>query len=149
MCPIAHVPCHPCAPSPLSPSTSTHYYDNVPHHICAHWPGALSPICPIILPLMLMCPLCSCAPLPMCPIAHVPYCSCSPLPCPHIDLEGDMPHYPYAPSPPFPWVMGHIGDGAAICQNFKWWKVVKKMSNVKKSNTWTMEEVHKKINKFT
>ena len=25
-------------------------------------------------------------------------------------------------------------------------QVVKKMSNVKKSNTWTMEEVHKKIN---
>ena len=24
-------------------------------------------------------------------------------------------------------------------------QVVKKMSNVKKSNTWTMEEVHKKI----
>ena len=25
-------------------------------------------------------------------------------------------------------------------------QVVKKMSNVKTSNTWTMEEVHKKIN---
>ena len=33
-----------------------------------------------------------------------------------------------------------------ICQ--KRCQVVKKMSNVKKSNTWTMEEVHKK-NKLT
>ena len=27
-----------------------------------------------------------------------------------------MPHCPYAPSPLFPWVMGHIGDLAAKCQ---------------------------------
>ena len=38
------------------------------------------------------------------------------------------------------------------CQRSKYVKllkkcqVVKKMSNVKKSNIWTMEEVHKKIN---
>ena len=33
-----------------------------------------------------------------------------------------------------------------LCQNVKRWQVVKKISNVKKSNNWTMEEVHKKIN---
>ena len=27
-----------------------------------------------------------------------------------------MPQFPYTPSPLFPWVMGHIGDGAAKCQ---------------------------------
>ena len=39
-----------------------------------------------------------------------------------------------------------------MCQNLKRCQVVKKMSNVKKSNTWTMEEVHKKsidIMRFT
>ena len=36
-------------------------------------------------------------------------------------------------------------DHVEKCQ--KRCQVVKKMSNVKKSNTWTMEEVHK--NKFT
>ena len=38
----------------------------------------------------------------------------------------------------------HNGEHrAAICQNVKRCQVVKKMSNVKKSNTWTMEEVYK------
>ena len=48
-----------------------------------------------------------------------------------------MPHCPYAPSPLFPWVMEHIGDRTAKCQ------VVKKMSIVEKSNTWTMESSQK------
>ena len=34
----------------------------------------------------------------MYPIAHVAYCPCTPLPYSHVDLEGDMPHCPYAPS---------------------------------------------------
>ena len=62
----------PCAPSPMFPSKSIHYYGNVPHHPCV--------------------------PLPMCPIAHVAYCPCAPLPYSHVDLERDMPHCPYAPS---------------------------------------------------
>ena len=32
-----------------------------------------------------------------------------------------------------------------MCQNVKRCQVVKKMSNVKKLNTWTIEEVHKKL----
>ena len=38
----------------------------------------------------------------MCPIAHVAYCPCVPLPYSHVDLEGDMPHCPYALSLLFP-----------------------------------------------
>ena len=51
-----------------------------------------------------MIPLCPCAPLPMCPVAHI---------------KKDV-------------------KLSKRCQ------VVKKMSNVKKSNAWTMEEVQKK-----
>ena len=35
---------------------------------------------------------------------------------------------------------------SVMCQNVKGCQVVKKMSNVKKSNTWTIYKVHKKIN---
>ena len=79
MCPIAHVPHHPCPPSRFM-----HYYGNVPHH----------PI-PITLPLMLMCP-----------IAHVPYCSCTPLPYPHVDLEGGHATLPICPITPVPMSNG-------------------------------------------
>ena len=135
MCPITHAPHHPC-----STSRFIHYYDNVPHHPCAlllMWPIGMCPI--TLLPcrprrVMPHCPyapitpvphhpcaqspypLCSCAPLPMCSIAYVAYCTCTPLPYSHVDLEFHMPHCPYAPSPLFPWVMGHTGDGAAKCQ---------------------------------
>ena len=46
------------------------------------------------------------------------------------------------------WVIGHVGNGAHgrfAPKMSKRCQVVKKMSNVKNSNTWTMEEVHKKI----
>ena len=127
---------------------------HVPHHPCPH-------LHPCIIMAMFpspMCPLAMCfithvphhpAPYAHVPIAHVSHCSCALLPmCPitlsPVDLEGLYASLPTCPSPLFTWVMGHIGDGAAIYQNDKWWKVVKKMSNVKKSNTWAVEEVHKK-----
>ena len=44
------------------------------------------------------------------------------------------------------WAQGAMGTGGIISQVSKRCQVVKKMSNVKKSNTWTMEEVQKKIN---
>ena len=47
------------------------------------------------------------------------------------------------------WAMGPMGDLLPKYQKdvklSKRCQVVKKMSNVKKSNTYTMEEVHKKI----
>ena len=120
-------------------------------HTSMHPLYALLPMCPIThvphLELCIIMAMCPITPVPHHPVpyVHVPlnscalFCPCAPLPYPHFDLDYPYyPHYPYAPSPLFPWLMGHIGDGAAKCQ------VVKKMSNVKKSNTWTMEEVHKK-----
>ena len=99
MCPIAHVPHHPCPPS-----RSIHYYGNVPithvsHCLCAplpyshvdlegtchishipHHSCSPSPMCPITLPLVLMCliTLLPCRPrrvhatLPICPITPIP-----------------------------------------------------------------------------
>ena len=121
---IHYVPYCTCSPSPLSPSRSMHYYDNVPHHPCAHWPCALSPMCSIILPLMLMCP-----------IAHVSHCSCAhyPAPCRSRRVICHIAHMPHIL---LPWEMGYIGDGAAICQSVKWWKVVKKMSNCQTHGLW-------------
>ena len=79
MCPIAHVPNHPC-----------------PHlNLCIIL--AMCPITPIpiTLPLMLMCP-----------IAHVPYCSCIPLPYPDVDLEGGHATLPICPITPVPMSNG-------------------------------------------
>ena len=127
------------------------HYVPIAHHPCPH-------LDPYII--MAMCPITHV------PIAHVAFCPCAPLPYSHVDLEGDIPHCPYAPSllfpityvpnhpthcahvphcscgllpmhpitllpcrsrishatfpicpsPLFPWVMGHTGDGAAKCQ---------------------------------
>ena len=69
--------------------------------------------------------------------AHVPHCPCALLPMfpitlPHVDLEGGHATLPICPITPVP-----MSDGAAKCQ------VVKNMSIVKKSNTWTMESSQK------
>ena len=138
MCPIAHVPHFSCGLLPMCPITLLPCRPRKEHATLpiypitpvSHHPCAQSPY-----------PLCLCAPLPMCPIAHVAYCPFTPLPYCHVDLEFHMPHCPYAPSPLFPWVMGTQVMGQ---QNVKWCQVVKKMSNVKKLNILTMEEVHKK-----
>ena len=113
MCPITHMSHCSCGLSPMCPITLLPCRSRrghttlpicpitpVPHHLCAQSPY----------------PLCSCTPLPMCPIAHVVYCLFTLLPYSHVDLEFHMPHCPYAPSPLFPLVMGHTGDGAAKCQ---------------------------------
>ena len=63
-------------------------------------------MCPITLPLMLMCP-----------IAHVLYCPCTPLPYPHVDLEGEHATLPICPITPVP-----MSNGA-----HRWWG--SKMSN--------------------
>ena len=89
---------------------------------------------------------------PMCPNAHVPHCPCAPLPMcpitpvPHLDLIGiGNIHWTHDPAH-----VHHVPMLQVKCQKdvklSKRCQVVKKMSNIKKSNTWTMEEVHKKIN---
>ena len=107
MCPIVHVPIThvaycPCAPLPYShvDLEGSCCISHMPHHSCSP-----SPMCPITLPLVLMCPIAhvaycpcilspmspiqiytllwQCAPSPMCPIVHVSHCSCAPSPmCP-------------------------------------------------------------------
>ena len=54
-----------------------------------------------------------------------------------------MPHCPYAPSPLFPWVMGHIGDGAAKCQMMS---SCQKDVYCQKNQIPGLWKVHKKIN---
>ena len=76
----------------------------------------------------------------MYPIAYVPHCPCAqssmwPIPQGTSSLSSVLTTIPHCPCVPLP-----------ICQ--KRCQVVKKMSNVKKPNTWTMEEFHKK-NKLT
>ena len=148
MCPIAHVAC-PCAPLPHSHVDlgGSCCIAHMPHHSCSP-----SPMCPITLPLVLMCPIAhvaycpctlspiqiyallwQCAPSPMCPVVHVPPLLMCPIPQGAPSLSSVLTRIPICPHVPLP-----------ICQ--KRCKVVKKMSNVKKSNTWTMEEVHKKMN---
>ena len=84
-----------------------------------HCPCAPSPRCPISI-----CSINDDTPLPMCPIACVPHCPCAPSPkVSHLYLQYEW-WYPFA----------HV----SYCPYFK--------KDVKKSNTWTMEEVHKKIN---
>ena len=75
---------------------------------------------------------CPCALLPMCPIAHVPYCPMCPIPQgpPSVSVvltKVPFTHVPHCPCAPLP--MCHIAHVSKRCQ------VVKKMSNVKKSNT--------------
>ena len=151
MCPIAHVPHHPCPHLDLYIMAICHIA-HVPHCSCG-----LLPMCPITL---LPCrprrghatlPICPITPVPqspmypitlplvlMCPIAHVAFCPCTPLPYSHVDLEGHMPHCWYAPSPLFPWVVGHTGDGAAKCQMM--WSCQKDV-NCQKSNILTMDYI--------
>ena len=88
----------------------------------------------------------SCAQLPMCPIAHVAHCPCAPsdmcpIPQGTSSLSSILTMIPLCPCP--------IADmSKKDVKLSKRCQVVKKMSNVKKSNTWTMKEVHKK-NKLT
>ena len=125
MCPIGHVPHHPCAPSPRYPISTF----NINHD----------------------------TPLPMCPIAHVSCCPCAPSPmCPipqgAPSLSSVLTMIPICPCVPLPTCQKRcqVVKKMSSCQKdvklSKRCQVVKKMSNVKKSNTWTMEEVHKKIN---
>ena len=87
-------------------------------------------------------PYCPCALLPMCPIPQ-------PIPkVPHLYLQYWLAyHLPMCPIAHVPhWPCATL----LMCQKHvklsKGCQIVKKMSNVKKSNTQTMEEVHKKIN---
>ena len=87
----------------------------------------------------------------MCQIAHVPHCPCAPSPMYPIpqgtpSLSLTLTVIPLCPCP-----IAHVSYCPYVKIDVKLSKrcqVVKKMSNVKKSNTWTMEEVHKK-NKLT
>ena len=102
MCPIAHVPHWPCAPSPMCP---------IPQGI---------PSVSLILTMIPLCPCpiahvscCPCAPLAMCPITHVPY------PQGASSLSSVLTMIPICPHFPLP-----------ICQ--KRCQVVKKMSSCQK-----------------
>ena len=79
--------------------------------------------------------------LTMCPIAHVPHPPRCPISIFSINYDIHLPTFPIA----------HMSKKMSSCQKdvklSKRCQVVKKMSNVKKSNTWTMEEVHKKKKK--
>ena len=93
---------------------------------------------------------------PMCPIAHVPHHPCPP--------SRSSRYWQYSLNTwsctcsPCAHVISQVSKRCQVvkkmssCQKdvklSKRCQVVKKMSNVKKSNTWTMEEVHKK-NKLT
>ena len=91
----------------------------------------------------------------MWPIAHVPHCPCAPSPmCPILQgtpsLSLILTMIPLCPCVPLPICpVADMSKKMSSCQQdvklSKRCQVVKKMSNVKKSNTWTMEEVHKKI----
>ena len=77
----------------------------------------------------------------MCHIAHVPHWPCAPSPmCPipqgTPSLSSILTMISLCPCP-------YVKKDVKLSKRCQ---VVKKMSNVKKSNTWTMEEVHKKIN---
>ena len=127
MWPIAHVALHP---------VSIWIYVLLCH--CAPLPMCLIPMCPITyMPHHSCCPSRSMhyyanvhqhpsAPLPMCPINHVPHLPCLPSKSMHYYIHVPITHL----APP-------------MCQNVKRCQFVKEMLNVKKSNTWTMEEVHK------
>ena len=82
----------------------------------------------------------SCAQLSMCPITHVPHPPRYPISIFNINHDTPLPMCPIAQMSCCPYVKKDV-KLSKRCQ------AVKKMSNVKKSNTWTMEEVHKKINK--
>ena len=81
----------------------------------------------------------SCAQLPMCPIAHVPHPPRYLISIFNINHDTPLPmsHCPCVLLPICPRKM-------LSCQ--KDVKLSKRCQVVKKSNTWTMEEVHKKIN---
>ena len=82
--------------------------------------------------------------LPMCPTAHVPYTQGTPSQCAILTTPLPMcpiAHVPHCPCATLLMCQKHVKLSKG-CQ------IVKKMSNVKKSNTQTMEEVHKK-NKLT
>ena len=76
--------------------------------------------------------------LTMCPTAHVPHPPRCPISIFSINHDTHLPTFPIA----------HMSKKMSSCQKAvklsKRCQVVKKMSNVKKSNTWTMEEVQKK-----
>ena len=116
-----------------------------------NWPCAPSPMCPIpqgtpsVSLILTMIPLCPC------PIVHVPhYCPCAPLAmCPITHVQHlprclisifSIKHDTYLSTFPIAHMSKKDVKLSTRCQ------VVKKMSNVKESSTWTMEEVHKKKN---
>ena len=90
-------------------------------------------------------PNCPCAPLPMCPITHVPHPPRYLISIFNINHDTPLPmsHCPCVLLPICPRKMLSCQKDVKLSKRCQ---VVKKMSNVKKSNTWTMEEVHKKIN---
>ena len=144
---IACVPHHPwgtCTPLPLwpiahvgsSPMGHIHPIAMTSHQPWGTW--AMGHIC---------------TPLPMWPIAcvvHHPWRTCTPLsmwPIINVGPISPVPHVHLCITAMCPIALwSHHPCPSIMCQNVKRCQVVKKMSNVKKSNTWTMEEVHKKIN---
>ena len=90
-------------------------------------------------------PNCPCAPLAMCPITHVPHPPRYLISIFNINHDTPLPmsHCPCVLLPIWPRKMLSCQKDVKLSKRCQ---VVKKMSNVKKSNTWTMEEVHKKIN---
>ena len=155
MCPIAHVPHHPCAPYSNVPHLYLQYQPRYPFTHVAHCPYVkMLQRCQVVSKIFVkihavLKELCPCDPLPMCPITHVPHYPCMtssmcPIPQGASSVSTKIPLCPCGPLPMCP--IAHVLKCLKDVKLSKRCQVVKKMSNVKKSNTWTMEEVHKKIN---
>ena len=100
MCPIAHVPHWPCAPSPMCP---------IPQG---------TPSVSLILTMVPLCPCpfahvscCPCAPLAMCPITHVPHWPCAPSPRCLISIFS-ITHYTHLPT----FSIAHMSKKMSSCQ---------------------------------
>ena len=119
MCPMAHVPHPPRCPISI-------FSINYDTHLPKLWSCAPLPMCPFPQGTPSLFNITHDTPLPICPIAHV---SC----------------YTYQKRCQVVRKMSSCQKDVKLSKRCE---VVKKMSNVKKSNTWTMEEVHKK-NKLT
>ena len=114
------------------------------------WPITPSPMCPIpqgapsLSSVLTM--------IPICPnYYHVPHPSRYPISIFNITHDTPLPICPIAHVSCYTYQKRcQVVRKMSSCQKdvklSKRCQVVKKMSNVRKSNTWTMEEVHKKIN---
>ena len=82
----------------------------------------------------------------MCPIAHVPHSPRCPISTCSINQDTPLLMCPIVHTCVLLPMCQKDVKLSKRCKVVKKCQVVKKMLNIKKSNTWTMEEVHKKIN---